>query len=195
MPEPAAAANPFTLCFGARDWEHQGWLAAYYPDDLPRDWRLAYYANDLLQVLVPQARWLSVGADAWDEWVDAVTPGFRFFLELETGPVPNQLVACVRALGGRCGGVVAAPSAGPVDLGCPRYARRTRLTPAEALRPVALVLEPDDLGDLRRQRALFEGLAQQFETQGELPLFLAGPAPSMETLLNAQQLAELLGLA
>jgi len=34
------------LVVGARGWEHAQWLETYYPDDLPEDWQLDYYANE-----------------------------------------------------------------------------------------------------------------------------------------------------
>lgn len=38
--------NTAPLLLGTVGWERRDWLAGYYPDDLPEDWRLAYYAND-----------------------------------------------------------------------------------------------------------------------------------------------------
>ncbi len=198
MPEPLMPAKPFSLCLGARDWEHPAWTRDYYPEDLPTDWRLSYYANDLPQVLVPQARWLSAGEVGCAGWLEAVGPGFRFFLELEPGPVPASLAACARALGPCCGGVVAAQGPLPEGVAAPLYLAWT-LTKPEApppsSPPLALVLESAALGDLRGQRLLFEDLARGHAAQGELPLFFGGDAPSMPVLLDAKQLAELMGLA
>jgi hypothetical protein len=198
MPELPVPAKPFLLCLGARDWEHPTWARDYYPEDLPEDWRLSYYANDLSQVLVPQARWLSAGEAGWTDWLEAVGPGFRFFLELAPGSVPVSLAACVSALGAQCGGVVAAQGPLPEGVTAPFYLSRT-LTEPEAPPPgplpLVLVLESAALGDLRAQRRLFEELARRHAAQGELPLFLGGDAPSMQLLLDAKQLAELMGLA
>jgi hypothetical protein len=199
MPEPLMPAKPFSLCLGARDWAHPAWTRDYYPEDLPADWRLSYYANDLPQVLVPQARWLSAGETGWADWVKAVGPGFRFFLELEPGPAPASLEACVAALGIHCGGVLA-PSEGQLPERCraPVYLARTLAkpeAPAPGPLPLALVLEAAALGDLRGQRLLFEKLVRGHSAQGELPLFLGGDSPSMAVLLDAKQLAELMGLA
>ena len=41
------------LLLRARDWEHPAWNQEFYPDDLPEDWRLSYYANEFPVVLVP----------------------------------------------------------------------------------------------------------------------------------------------
>jgi hypothetical protein len=192
-------AKPFSLCLGARDWEHPAWVRDYYPEDLPADWRLSYYANDLSQVLVPQARWLGAGEAGWADWVEAVRPGFRFFLELAPGSVPASLAACSDALGTHFGGALtAAPGPLPEGGAAPLYLVRN-LTELEAplpgRLPLALVLDPSELGDLGAQRRLFEDLARRHAAQGELPLFLGGKAPPMSALLDAKQLAELMGLA
>ena len=42
---------------GAFGWDHEQWRWQYYPDDMPSDWRLAYYANDFESVLVPFNIW------------------------------------------------------------------------------------------------------------------------------------------
>ena len=40
------------LRLGARGWRHAHWENDFYPDDLPPDWQLAYYANEFSTVLV-----------------------------------------------------------------------------------------------------------------------------------------------
>ena len=37
---------------GAVDWRVERWRSEYYPEDLPSDWQLAYYANDFSTVLL-----------------------------------------------------------------------------------------------------------------------------------------------
>ncbi len=34
------------LLLGTVGWARPDWLTGYYPEDLPEEWRLAYYAND-----------------------------------------------------------------------------------------------------------------------------------------------------
>ncbi len=33
-------------------WDHPAWQGSFYPDDLPADWRLTYYANEVPGVLL-----------------------------------------------------------------------------------------------------------------------------------------------
>lgn len=52
------------VLIGACGWEHAGWQGAFYPDDLPADWRLGYYANLHPVVLAPADAWLAPGTAA-----------------------------------------------------------------------------------------------------------------------------------
>ena len=63
----------------------EGWTAladvdAFYPEDLPDDWRLAYFANAFRSVLVPSAGWTSAPGETLQAWRADVHPGFRFYL-------------------------------------------------------------------------------------------------------------------
>lgn len=52
---------------GARGWACQD----YYPDDLPEDWQLDYYANEFSVLLVPRARWAGWGSDDWKAFAES----------------------------------------------------------------------------------------------------------------------------
>ncbi|RDH81365.1 MAG: hypothetical protein DIZ80_14840 [endosymbiont of Galathealinum brachiosum] len=67
-----------TIRVGACDWDHAHWQGSFYPDDLPVDWRLTYYANEYSAVLVPESKWRSKEAD-FEQWADDVPEGFRFY--------------------------------------------------------------------------------------------------------------------
>ena len=65
----------------------QGWWAladadSFYPDDLPREWQLTYFANVFPAVLVPGPLWQQRSEDELASWHADVHPGFRFYLEL-----------------------------------------------------------------------------------------------------------------
>lgn len=66
---------------GARGWLHDAWAEAFYPEDLPGDWRLSYYSNEFRGVLVPADYWDWAGAEEVADWVEDVAAPFRFFLE------------------------------------------------------------------------------------------------------------------
>lgn len=52
------------VLIGACGWEHPGWQGTFYPDDLPEDWRLGFYANLHPVVWVPADAWLEPDAPA-----------------------------------------------------------------------------------------------------------------------------------
>lgn len=70
------------LSLAAHGWEHQSWVGAFYPADLPDEWRLAYFANEFHAVVIPAGRLDAVAAADVDVWRGEVPPGFRFLVEL-----------------------------------------------------------------------------------------------------------------
>lgn len=81
----------------------------FFPDDLPEEWRLAYFANICWAVAVPAARWRAAGIAGAYDWARDTPPRFRFYLEAEPG-LPTVLAAPVAAaLGERFGGLLGSP--------------------------------------------------------------------------------------
>jgi hypothetical protein len=77
----------------------EGWTAladadVFYPEDLPDDWRLTYFANAFKSVLVPSAAWASAADETLRAWRADVHPGFRFYLDR---PSPLDRAQCARA--------------------------------------------------------------------------------------------------
>jgi hypothetical protein len=67
------------LMLAAVGLEGPGWDSEYYPDDLPEDWRLGYYANEYPGVLIPAAVWAEDPDVA--QWLEDVSEGFVFYLQ------------------------------------------------------------------------------------------------------------------
>ena len=87
---------------GARGWDHPEWVGpSFYPDELPPEWRLSYYAHFFGCVLVSAAAWRAAGAAGAASWLADTPAGFRFLLESGEGV---RVVAAV--LGARCAGIV-----------------------------------------------------------------------------------------
>lgn len=104
MNEPAGTNHKtkhtdFRAAVGAFDWRHPHWYDSYYPDDLPADWRLAYYANDFTCVLLSESAWRMADEVEWSEWRDEVSPGFRFLLELDASAPDRAAALCAETLG------------------------------------------------------------------------------------------------
>jgi len=96
------------LLIGARDWAHTAWQDTFYPDDLPVDWCLTYYANEFRVVLVPGAR-LEGGESDVAQWAADIDAGFSFICEtpvgLATAEDARALADRIAPLGERCAGI------------------------------------------------------------------------------------------
>ena len=67
------------LLLGTVGWTRDDWAQTYYPDDLPEDWRLSYYANDCNAVLLSHAAW-QPDSEIHEALADEVPPALHFFL-------------------------------------------------------------------------------------------------------------------
>jgi len=72
---------PQDILIGARGWNHSAWQGPFYPDDLPEDWRLSYYANEFSTVLVPEDEWLNSNKEDIEQWFNDTNDEFVFFFE------------------------------------------------------------------------------------------------------------------
>lgn len=66
----------------ARGWDHDAWGGDFFPLDLPREWRLTFYANHFRSVLVPGRVLLRAEPSNLAEWHTDTHEEFRFFLEI-----------------------------------------------------------------------------------------------------------------
>ena len=154
------------LIVGARGWDHAGWRGAFYPEDLPQEWRLTYYANEFTGVLVPESVWRAADPETIAIWCDDVTDGFLFFLELqdpnaaELPAVPYQDL-----FASHWGGVPVA---------------------SEALMPA------DENWNLRCVRERFEHLMLQPLGVTSPGFFLCGDPPNIDHMREARLLADML---
>ena len=67
---------------GTRGWSDVAPSDDFYPPELPVDWRLSFYSNNLRSVLVPQELWPTISRTELSQWLDDSDPAFRFVLEL-----------------------------------------------------------------------------------------------------------------
>jgi hypothetical protein len=183
------------LRFGAFDWRHPAWTDNYYPDDLPADWQLGYYANELSAVLLEPAAWLQADASELVQWADDLPPGFRFYLMGDAGADAAPQLELARALGGRLGALLW-PCA-PVPDGAlePVAGLPDRIRGwggGDGLHAVAL--DVTDL-DLRAQRGLLEQLAPRLRQDGDVGIFVQDRDATPQTVRELQTVADLMGLA
>ena len=68
------------ILIGVRGWEYPP-EEAYYPPELPEEWRFCFYSNRLRSVLVPAQVWAESGYGQAQQWSEDCDPQFRFVLE------------------------------------------------------------------------------------------------------------------
>ncbi len=177
---------------------------AEYPQDLPPEWRLAYFANAFWGVLVPSKLWREVGPVGAAGWLADTPARFRFFLELMEGD-RESASAVAAALGDRLGGLVgaaSAPGAGPSRL--LRVAAEPGQTGPLAARGLAWEVPVPLIRDLRGARAWVQARVRGQGLRGVDGGATPGAAPPLLALLGEcrfedlarwQAMLELMGLA
>jgi hypothetical protein len=156
----------------------------YYPDDLPEDWQLAYFANEHSGLYLPLAGWTNLPAATLSSWREDVHAGFAFYLEWPASESARAGVART-ALADNLAGWVHWHGAGgePGELLAPEAADATSPPLGQALRcPPAL------LADLRAGARWLRAQA----AAASITLIVL-PRPTAAQLADWQRLAPLLG--
>jgi hypothetical protein len=73
-----------TIHFGAGDWRHPEWAGSFYPEDMPEEWRLAYYNTQFSCVWLARQVWQTATPDDVAGWTRDVGKNFKFLLEANT---------------------------------------------------------------------------------------------------------------
>lgn len=84
MSEADTAGRVF---LGVADWERPDWQAEFYPENLPEEWRIAYYANRFFCVWIGYAAWSALAPAEAERWLAETPDYFRFVLEAPDGAV------------------------------------------------------------------------------------------------------------
>jgi hypothetical protein len=82
------------LLLGTVGWVRPDWLAGYYPEDLPQDWRLAYYANDCGCLMLTAAQLPAAIAEGLRDQLEEVGESLTCLLDIDAaGPAVDDLIA------------------------------------------------------------------------------------------------------
>ncbi len=182
---------------------------AEYPQDLPPEWRLAYFANDFWGVLVPPGIWCEAGPAGAAGWVADTPSRFRFYLELLESDRAGPLAAVAAALGDRLGGLVGtAPALASATGAGPNRLLRVATEPGQtgplAGWGLAWEVPAPLIRDLRGARAWVDARARGQGLRGLDGAASPGAAPPLlallaecrfEDLARWQAMLELMGLA
>ncbi|HEV59210.1 MAG TPA: hypothetical protein ENN87_17205 [Phycisphaerales bacterium] len=179
-----------------------GWDRAdpFYPDDLPEDWRLAYYANTSAAVWVPAEAWLVETPPDTAVWREDVSEAFRFVVALDErhadSPGCTAIGQAVAALGEQLEAVVATAPVHAAVLG--EAFTAIRVEPAAvwggeagqgAVARLARV-SADRLGSPRAMREVLEAFVDAADGP-RLYLFVDGP---LDVLDDLRTLGRLMGV-
>jgi hypothetical protein len=181
--------------FGSLDWRHPEWEGSYYPEDLPPDWQLGYYANEQSAVLLPAAAWQQAERQQLEDWADELHDDFRIFLMLAPAADTAEQLQRAAAFGGRLGGLLWDGENAPAGA----FARYPDELPAGVdawADPAGIRVALLDLHghDLRARRAVLEQLAPLL-ADGDVAIILAWEGVTPAEVRELQTVAELLGIA
>ncbi len=200
---------------GALGWTHQAWDSAYYPEDLPEDWRLDYYSHHFQFVLMQAQEWMHCSESDIEQWLEDVKDSFEFFLGLSVGDINESALEQI----GRIKGILNKRLCGLVIFEDGNVIEPSMLQGLSALAPVYLdtdavnesftgvrccwrkgrdvngckigFLRPDAAKDMRNMRAHIEAFIEQGGTQ-QLYLVYQGQAPSTKAMQDAQIILQML---
>jgi hypothetical protein len=91
-------------------WEYPEWNGCFYPDDLPPEWRLAYYANIYRSVYLPYTAWSGCDLQTLSGWVGDTPERFRFVLQANPGGDADADRARLQVLAPRLGSILESSS-------------------------------------------------------------------------------------
>ncbi|WP_296808978.1 hypothetical protein [Thiocapsa sp.] len=177
-------------------WDPSPGDADFYPDDLPEDWRLTYFANALEAVALDTDVWGRADAGRIAQWSRDVPASFAFYLHVgKRGMAEPGCAEAQRLLGEHFGGWTLRPDqGGEGDLPETVHVLLGSVSAAAESHASALACEvPAGLdNDLRAARGWLEELAAA--ARGRPALALMGRA-RFEDVQRWQSLVELLGLS
>lgn len=92
------------LEIGAAGWQYPSWSENFYDEELPPEWRLAFYSNEFRFCMVLWSEWGSASLEILEQWADDIDQPFRFFLQLpldqleHTNKLPETLQQHIEGL-------------------------------------------------------------------------------------------------
>ena len=182
----------------AHGWDFPAWVNAFYPEDLPADWRLAYYANEFRGVLVPDACWRASPPADLGSWFEDLAEPFEVYLEWRSEMPAERVDLVRRALpDGLLKGVLAAEGVPvPADLPAWRIDDAGNCWRPDGSRADGLGLLTIEMGEEpspRDLRALLEEFLAASRGRSRATLVVTGQTPSFRAMRDLEVMAHLMG--
>ena len=92
--------SEFGIYSGAVGWNFPHWRESFYPEDLPKDWQLAFYNTQFRCVYLTCEVWSKASDEQVNEWLNETQERFRFVLQDPDGLDPD-LVSLAERFGQR----------------------------------------------------------------------------------------------
>ncbi len=187
------AENTYKVLIGARGWLHPGWQGSFYPDDLPQDWRLAYYANEFSMLVMREQEWAQI--DDMAALREDCPQDFHFIVELPAladGIISPDYIDRIRQLGSQCAGVIIRADqvqAQQVLVDCQSLLPET--IPCYIANAKNSVIHVHSGASLKQLRTLME-TALQMSALSPALIIVEGEPPDIELLRNAETMLGLL---
>lgn len=191
------------LLVGTYGWVHPEWMENFYPDDLPEDWQLDYYANEFACVIVPVDTWITASTDDFQQWQDVVDEEFRFYLELPDKV--ESLPEGVEQLGELLGGYILRQTA-PGDwrqvigeqpllvMDTSSSALQEYVQAGSEDKQLAwLQTSANEIIELPELREYLETALAGIMPDRQMPLIIGMQSPAVANLHNARVIADLIG--
>ncbi len=175
---------------GAEGWDHGAWRGVLYPEDLPADWRLAYYALRFDVVMLSWFQVRSASVSTLIAWAADTDKEFRFIIRCAQPATLRELGPAQEVLGCRLAGVLLDQA--PVTAGARAQCGYALHAVDGAAAPGRVLLLPP-LGIRARANWLTAQLAQCPHDEPVYGL-VPGPSPALQALDELANLIELLGL-
>lgn len=102
------------LSVGAKGFNYPAWLGTFYPDDIPAEWAIAYYATTFDSVLITRDD-RDLNQEMLTSWIEELNHRFSLFIE-ETNGVKELVQKLVNNLTGNDLPVIAFCT--PMDAEC-----------------------------------------------------------------------------
>lgn len=84
---------------GARGWAHKSWDGDFYPDDMPAEWQLDFYAQYFKAILLPQVEWMSWSEENIDEFEVLHEPE-NFYIVFEVNAFDKSVLSKLKSIKG-----------------------------------------------------------------------------------------------
>jgi hypothetical protein len=86
---PTTAPPVLRIRLACLGWDHLAWVGPFYPEDMPPEWRLAFFNTQFQGVYLQRPLWRAMAEAQWLEWRNECHDQFTFVLEAEPGdPLP-----------------------------------------------------------------------------------------------------------